>query len=226
MEGVFMQSIAVVDHFRRMGVMSGNMPHITVGVHRVVSLREIAKVEDISLMPTWYLERMIHNVSLVGDPKLKLYKDCQVEVVRMDPRQLSVGQRFVQRDKCQRLAVEFQKIFAGYYVEASAGDFLPLIIRGKSVQGVAVIAHYMPPIVEDNGSVSCVIDGIHRNYNHMAANKSVLSIVIRGVETPVPFSVHSWKDVKLVDEKPPKDQRFFDLQPHLFRDMKMMGIDG
>ena len=51
-------------------------------------------------------------------------------------------------------------------------------------------------------------------------------IAVEGIREPFPCALHSWQDISAVDEKPPKGERFFDLKPELFRDLKHVGIDG
>jgi hypothetical protein len=60
----------------------------------------------------------------------------------------------------------------------------------------------------------------------LSVGTTIESVVIRGVQQPLPCDARGWDSVKPVDEKPPKPERFFNLRPEYFRDVKRIGIDG
>ena len=100
------------------------------------------------------------------------------------------------------------------------------IVLGRTAADEPCIAHYLSPIVEEHGGRLILMDGVHRNFLVRCVGTTIESIVIRQIGEPFPCDVRSWDEVRVVEEKPPKDQRFFNLRPELFRDVKHIGIDG
>jgi hypothetical protein len=198
------------------------------GVRRIVALRDLLVVEALLAMPRLYLDNLIRNVTLVGSPEVRPYAEAVIEPLRLDPRGLSVGQTFLQRSKYQNLMEKTQNLFADFSAVNGFSKRTAAIAIGRLQGGERCLAHYVPPIVEINQHSlrPFLLDGIHRNFVVMSAGTTIESVVIRGVTTPLPCSVRSWGDVRPVDEKPPKQDRFFNLKPELFRDVKHIGIDG
>jgi len=53
--------------------------------------------------------------------------------------------------------------------------------------------------------------------------------MIRNPELPFPCSPKNWKEIEIIslNDKPKNlEDRYFDLQKGLFRDLKYLGIDG
>ncbi len=178
-------------------------------------------------MPTPYLERLLYGVTLVGDQAIKPFAGCQIRRLQFDPKQVSIGQTFVERKKCLLwLENDLDKLFQGFDVPEGPFAKRSMIILGRTAEGDQAIAHYLPPIVERHGHQLVFLDGIHRSFTALRTHPSLEAIEIGGVETPFPADLLSWGTIRLVDEKPPKAERHPALRPELYRDLKGIGIDG
>ncbi|MFC1703096.1 hypothetical protein ACFLZO_01380, partial [Patescibacteria group bacterium] len=81
----------------RTGICHDDFARLRAKGEKIVSLREIVEVNCVQAMPKGYLYRLIRSVTLDGGPSVKPYGDCVIELVRMDPNSLLVGQTFVER---------------------------------------------------------------------------------------------------------------------------------
>lgn len=70
------------------------------------------------------------------------------------------------------------------------------------------------------------LDGTHRCFLIKSIGTTIETVVIRGVTAPFPCDPQPWSRVRQVDAKPPRPERFVDLRPEFFRDVKHIGIDG
>lgn len=210
----------------RTGICHDDFARLRAKGEKIVSLREIVEVNCVQAMPKGYLRRLIESVTLDGNPREKPYSGCAIELVRMDPNDLLVGQTFVERMKLQRILEHFTDMWSEFCVTRGIAKRTAGIVFGKTAQEESVIAHYLPPIVEENNGQRLLLDGVHRNFLTKAVGTTIETIVIKGVRTAFPCTCRPWDDVHPVDEKPPKDERFRDLLPALFRDIKAIGIDG
>ena len=210
----------------RTGICHEDFARLCAKGEKIVSLREIVEVTCVQAMPKGYLYRLIESVTLDGNPRDKPYSGCKIELVRMDPNSLLVGQTFVERDKLQRILEHFTDMWSEFCVTRGIAKRTAWIVFGQTAQEESVIAHYLPPIVEENNGQRLLLDGVHRNFLTKAVGTTIETIVIKDVRTAFPCTCSSWDDVYPVDEKPPKDERFRDLQPALFRNVKAIGIDG
>lgn len=197
----------------------------TVGVESIVSLREIVVIEKIEVMSIEYLNRLLRSATLEGQPTVHPYKSASFELVRIDPHILAVGQTFAERGKYQKLVETFNNMFEKFSTNNGFVKLTPLIVIGINSDGKRVAAHYLPPIIEIHNAKHCLIDGVHRNFLTMAVGTTITSIVIQGAITP-PCSFGSWKNIIVVDEKPPREKRFLDLNTAYFRNLGWSGIDG
>lgn len=191
----------------------------------VTSLRNLRRILSIQVMPMGYLRGLLEHVTLVGAPNVRPYANVTIETMRMDPASLLVPQTFIERKKYQGFLEGFSNIFQGFCVTKGVAKCTALIVLGERDDGTVAVAHYIPPIVEDHGRL-CLIDGMHRNFLVMTIGTTLETIVLRGVSSPYPCTPQDWSLVQVVDEKPPKEKRFFNLEPSLFRDLKWVGIDG
>jgi len=194
-------------------------------VQVVTSLRSLKKIQCVPAMRTGYLRRLMASVTLVGDPDTHPYAGCEFSRVRMDTRMLLVGQTFVENAKLLALA-DIDDIFEGQDLPFGISKKGCSLAYGRDVEGRVAVAQYLPPIVEWTGGYHRLLDGLHRCRLTMAAGTTIEVLKIHHVATPFPCETRKWSDVKRVDRKPPKDERFFGLQEDLFRDLKRVGIDG
>jgi hypothetical protein len=193
---------------------------------QVVSMRDLVKTTDISIMSEAYLKGLLSNIVLEGDKDCKVYRDCDLTRARIDPHNIEVGQTFVERPKYRRILENLPETFEGFCVNHGFAKCNALIIRGYDAQGNSVIAHYVPPIIEMHNDRLFLLDGVHRNFLTMAVGTTVETIILRNVRTPFPCDPRGWDQVTPVEVKPPRPERFRNLRTELFRDLKWVGIDG
>ena len=157
---------------------------------------------------------------------------AQLQMVKVDPRQLKIGQRFVYRENYQRLLEELPDIFHRYAMAGGGlSDLGACFVFGFDEDGKYSLACYLPPLIEDhgNGDGLVIMDGIHRNFTVRQAGGTINAVILRQVDLPFPCGPRSWSEIKVIPlADKPKDvnERYFDLQIGLFRDLKYLGIDG
>lgn len=208
---------------------TGLVPHSATRATKIVSLRNISpeSITAVHVMRRNYLETLLRSVTLEGDENSKPYADCEIILARMDPHDLVVGQTFVQRSKYQDLLENFGDLLdSDFCVTRGTAKCNALMVFAKTDNGEEVVAHYVPPIIEATNGTQFLLDGIHRNFLVMRIGTTIESVLLKGVKSPLPCQIKNWSDIQVVDEKPPREQRFYDLQPHLFRDLKWIGVDG
>lgn len=197
-------------------------------VEAVVSLREIHSIVEISLMSNDYLKALLSNVSLLENPSIKPYNDCEIYRCRVDPSDLMLGQKFVMRDKILSILDNMQTLLnSGGFSLGGFAKIQPLVVYGQMKGNTEDLfaAFYIPPIVEELGSGKVLLDGTHRLYMAKGVGTTVEVVVIKNPKTEIPFTPHSW-NVKQFEVKPPKEERYLDLKPRFFRNLTGIGIDG
>jgi hypothetical protein len=165
-------------------------------------------------------------VTLVGDTACRPFAGRKIRRMRADPEMFSVGQTFVEQKKLLALQTDFFDIFRGSGATRGFAKRGAMIILGRTASGELAVAHYVPPIIERHGHMHGLLDGVHRCYTAMRVGTTIEVIKVSDVQTPFPCGFGSWRQVRQVDAKPPKPERFHDLKPELFRDLKFIGIDG
>lgn len=222
------EPLNVVDFEARTGLKTV----FSCGAEKIVSLRDLndGEVTAVQVMPIAYLETLLRNITLEGDASVKPYANCEISLVSMDPRSACVGQTFVERSKYQAILEKFELLDGKFCVNGGAAKRNALIIFGKAKDGMEVMAHYLPPMYEAaNGNGNghhFLLDGVHRNFLVKQIGTTIESILIKGVKVPLPCDPGTWQEVRVVDEKPPRHERFHNLRPELFRNLKFIGIDG
>ncbi len=216
-----------LDEFQeRTGISRKELASVREDAVSVVSLRDIARAESVQAMPREYLEQLIANVTLAGDTTRKPYERLDIQMLRMDPGGLRVAQTFVERPKYRGIVENVSDLFAGFCVSRGVAKRTASIVRGRTADGTSVIAHYLPPIVEEQGGKFFLLDGTHRCFLIKAIGTTIETITVRGITAPFPCVEQEWSSLRIVDVKPPIAERFVDLRPELFRDLKFVGIDG
>ena len=74
-----------------------------------------------------------------------------------------------------------------------------------------------------------IMDGIHRNYIAKQTGHALNAILVDDIILPFPCAAKDWSEIQVIPlNQKPKDinERYFDLQQGLFRDLKYLGIDG
>lgn len=193
---------------------------------KVVALRDLNKIDGLQAMPMEYLSGLLGNIGLVGDPAAKPYRGKPFEMQRIDPRACLVAQTFVERSKCLALMENVTPRFSQFAVSSGFAKLTPYVVLGRDATGEICIAHYVPPIIEESGGQLRLLDGTHRSYLAMSVGTTAESIIVRNVVMQFPTDAQAWRDVRLVDVKPPRAERFAGLKDDYFRDVKHIGIDG
>ncbi len=188
----------------------------------VVPARDLVKIEDLKHIDRTKLLSIVKNITL-RDSDHKPYKNSEILVYRMSPSGMMIGQSFVLEDKILDLCrfSEFTNNFSIF----GFSKFPPLLMSGKDYEGNNSCAIYLPPIAEVN-SHHVLLDGMHRSYLCKSSDTSLNYLVIKDVDSPLPFKPMTWDHVNLVSERPPISERYVDLDMQYFRDLGSVGIDG
>lgn len=212
---------------QRTGICIRDLEHAWGSARLVVSLRELDSIQAVQLMSRAYRNKLLGSVLLAGDKCSRVYEGCKFETAEVSPRVAKIGQRFVQRGKYQALLEAFNVALRAYGVDAGVARMGAFIAVGKLKDGTQAVAQYLPPIMEMNGgSKWALLDGIHRNFIVDAAGGTISVITVEGVREPFPCQLHSWEEIRVVEEKPSKEERYFGLNERLFRNLEGVGIDG
>lgn len=197
-------------------------------VRKIVSLRDMHIIDSIVPIKN---ELFLHLLQMI--PTLDgrtLFKDAKVRMIKIDPRHLKIGQKFVYREKYQQLMEDVPGIFGNFLTTPGGlSDLGAYFVFGVGNHGSYCMACYIPPIIEKHGEDLIITDGIHRDYLAMQAGSTPVVLLVENVSLPFPCAVRSWGDIKVISlsEKPDDiSDRYFDLNKNLFRDLKYLGIDG
>lgn len=194
----------------------------------VVPLRNIARIDSLLPMRREMLVFLLRRVRTLdgGLP----FANVDARMFKMDPRNLLIGQRFVYREVYQRMVENVPDFFKEFLITGNGlADLGASFVFGESTDGEYSMSCYIPPIIEQHGEIKIVMDGVHRNYVAMQTGKTPNAILVTGVELPFPCVPTTWDSARVISlaEKPEKtEDRFFELNKGLFRDLKHMGIDG
>lgn len=214
---VAFQPIPIYRFMERTG-LSGDL---TAKAAQVISLRQMTRITDLIVMTEAYLEQLLRSVR-TADGQLP-YRDATISIAQVDPATILLGQTFIERRKYISLLENLSNRFSGFCFQGSLLTRPPLIIYGRDENDALSIAHYVPPIVENNHAL---LDGTHRGFIANAVISPFTAVMTQGVRTPFPCDLHGWESVKVVETKPPVEERFDHLRPELFRQLKEAGIDG
>lgn len=155
---------------------------------------------------------------------------ANIQLVKLDPRQVKIGQKFVYRENYQAILEGIPNLFRNYLAtNGGLSDFGAYFVFGLNGTGDPALACYLPPLVERHNSGLVIMDGIHRDYIVMQTGGTLNAIIIDGVFAPFPCAPKPWSEIEVISLKDkPKDinERYFELQKGLFRDLKHLGIDG
>lgn len=216
--------IPLVEFLSSTAIDAGKHHSLFNGVKHVVSLRDITNIDHVGIMPRDYLQNLLANVPLqTGE---KVYEGLEVSLERVDPNGLRIGQTFVLRRKYQSILEDFSDRFNDFCVTRGPAKCNAMIVIGGTKYNSVGIAHYLPPIIEEHPHHRILLDGIHRNFLVKQIGTTLEAIVVHKVKTQFPADPQHWRSIKVVDEKPANQQRYFNLQPSLFRLLHAVGIDG
>lgn len=198
-------------------------------IRKVIPLKNLAKVNTVIPLKKKFFEQIIRNITTL-DKKEKPFKSSEVNLVKVYPDQLKIGQKFVYRENYQKLIEQIPAIFDEYLICSGIYDLGAFVLTGLDAQENYCLAYYLPPIIEQHYKKGLVImDGIHRNFINRQIGHTLNAIIVNNVKVPFPCSFHSWNEIQIIPLKnKPKDikKRYFDINSDLFRDLKYFGIDG
>lgn len=187
---------------------------------RMLKLPDLRKIERVIPL------RFMKNINAL----VPLHKEilfCLISQIRTK-NGLKIGQKFVYRENYTSIVETLSQIFNRFAIHDSISDLGAYFAFGEDKRGIPSLACYIPPILEHHGSDVVIMDGIHRNF--VAKQFGPISAVeIRNVGVPFPCGVKSWSEIQVISlaDKPKSiNDRYFDLNENLFRDLKYLGIDG
>ena len=198
------------------------------GYNTVVSPRALEQIDDILLFKTEIFERLLRRIPLRTDSNNKIfpYEYAEIRTFGREPKGCEIGQTFVTQQKVLAIMRDLEgRVFSGFQSNGLS-QMNPVMIYGKDKECRKLIAFYIPPIIEIYEQKAVLIDGMNRSYICKSAGATLNAVHISNVSTPLPFEPIYWKDVSLVIEKPPIEQRYKNLRKEFFRDLSSIGIDG
>lgn len=188
----------------------------------IVPARDLVDIKDLKHIDRTNLLNIVKNITL-RDSDHKPYKNAEIMVYRMSPSGMMIGQSFVLENKILDLC-RFSEFTSNFSIFGFS-KFPPLLMYGKDKEGDHACSIYLPPIAEIN-SHHVLLDGMHRSYLCKSSDTSLNYLVVKGVDSPLPFKPMTWKSVDLVSERPLINDRYVDLDMTYFRDLGSVGIDG
>ena len=196
-------------------------------IDRIVAPRALTKVEVMLRMSRQYLRRMLDGVTLEG-ANAHPYRGLQFSVETVGGGGLKRAQTFVEEQKLLSLVRAFGTLSSEFCGESGFAALAPYILLGRDGAGRFCLAHYLPPIVEEHHTAGRVLlDGTHRASLVVAVGNGMTALVIKNVTVPFPVTPVAADEVRLVAKKPTKrEERFKNLNPCFFRDLKWIGVDG
>lgn len=197
-------------------------------VTKIISLKNMKQIQSIIPMNKSILEYIISSIQT--EDRQKPFNYCRVELLKLDPRNLFIGQKFIYQEKIQNILEQVPDIFQDFCHGASGiGDLGAYFVFGTDTENKYCMALYIPPIIEEHGNRLIALDGVHRSYILKQAGSTINAVVVRNVTVPFPSMSVEWGRVEIIKlaERPENIMdRFWDTKPELFRDLKHAGIDG
>jgi len=205
-----------------------HLQHTWGTAKEVVSLRDLVSFEGAQFMQMEYLRLILTHVEAAGGNRSRVYENAKISLQQVSPGSFRIGQRVIEQQKFVLMMEKFNDtLFRKFCVLPGTAYLPPMVILGRVADGTLAIAHYVPPIAEMNGgSKWTLMDGLHRNYIIRAGGGTTMVVGIEGVHIPFPCDLHDWEEIRVVNSKPPLEERYFNLRPDRFRDLKKFGIDG
>ncbi len=195
---------------------------------KIIPLREIKNVQSVVPINSELLLYLVRRVRTLDGQLPFLNSTIHQEVV--NPSQLKIGQKYVYRENYSKILESMTDIFHSFMGEwGGLGNLGAYFIFGLNGDNSYSMACYIPPIIEIHGSKALIMDGIHRNYIARPFGVTINALIVKNIEVPFPCSPKNWKEISVIslDDKPKNlEERYFDLNKGLFRDLKYLGIDG
>lgn len=200
----------------------------TKAITQILPLKNIKKILSLIPISQEMLLNLIWRIKTLDGGKPFLAP--KIKMIKMDPRHLKIGQKFVYRENYQKILEEVPDIFNRFLISGGGlSDLGAYFIFGLDENNSYSLACYAPPIVEQHEFNLVIMDGIHRNYIAKQAGLTLNVILIENVDLPFPCAIKDWSEIKIISlsDKPKNiKERYFELQQGLFRDLKYLGIDG
>lgn len=197
-------------------------------ITKILPLRNIKEIRSLIPITQDMLLYLLRQMKTLDNRPV--FPDAAIQMVKIDPHHLKIGQKFVYRENYQKILEEVPDIFNHFLISAGGlGDLGAYFIFGFDENNSYSMACYTPPFIERHGSNLIIMDGIHRDYIAKQSGLTLNAILIDNVALPFPCAAKDWSEIKVIslDDKPKNiEERFFDLKKGLFRDLKYLGIDG
>lgn len=195
----------------------------------MISLVDMHTIKSIIPLRMEVLETIIKAIP-TSDGQFP-YSSAKIKLVKVDPFQVMTGQRFVFREKYESIIEGLGNFFSDFAINSEGiGNLGAYFVRGKTSEGRQVLGCYLPPIIERHGSNLVILDGVHRSYVSRQVGLTPISILIENISVDFPCECRGWSQVEVISiQNRPKnmEDRFFGaLKPCLFRDLKLIGVDG
>ena len=201
------------------------VPVVNSDVSTIIPLRDIVAIRHLAIMRKDFLEALVKAIPLRNEAMDQLYADSEIEVYGIEPQGMDIGQTFILSSKVLGIMSDMNSIF-GDFATKGLSKMPPSIIYGLDRQSQSAIAFYVPPLIEHHNSDGVLLDGIHRSYICKSAGTTVTAVHVFNAASPLPFDKIEWGEAQLMENKPPIEQRYRNLNPKLFRDLGYVGIDG
>ena len=196
-------------------------------VRRVAPLRFLRSSEPVTPLTHEMLFVLVSKMRTLDGQHP--FREARLQICRIDPNHVKIGQRFAYRENYQMLLEEVPGLFGAFAIASGLNDLGAYFAFGTDEDDLPALACYLPPLVEQHGGDLVIMDGIHRNFLTKQLGATINTILITGVAVPFPCGIRPWAELRVIGlcDKP-KDirERYFDLDQRLFRDLKHLGIDG
>lgn len=203
-----------------------SLNHALQGYDTIVSFRDLRSIDHVAFFCWEVLKALVRRIPLrTGEAEVYPYADAEIEVYGVEPGGVAVGQTFMHQKKLLGIMQDLTGAFSSF-VTKGISKMPPVQVYGRTVSGEKALAFYLPPLVEHHGAKGVLLDGIHRSYLCKSAGTTINAIHLQHITAPLLFDPISWEKVAVREEKPPIAERYVNLQPHYFRDLTAVGIDG
>ena len=198
------------------------------GYDRVISPRALKDITNITYFRGDIFEALIRKISLRDRTNgiIYPYENSKIRVFEREPKGFEIGQTFIMSSKILSIMNNLERVVFGRFVTKGISKMPPAQIYGIDREGKKAVAFYIPPLVEVHGDNAVLIDGIHRSYICGSVGTTINAIHICNVGVKLPFDPLEWENASLMDEKPPIEKRYVNLNQDLFRDLGAIGVDG
>jgi len=197
-------------------------------IEKIIPLKSIELVQSVIPINSDMLLYLIRRIKTL-DGQLP-FQNSRIHQVIFNPNQLKIGQKYVYRENYQNLLENVSGIFHKFLGEwGGLGNLGAYFVFGLDAESRYSMACYLPPVIEIHESKPLIMDGIHRNYIGRQTGLTINALTVKNIGVSFPCSPKKWSAIKVIplNDKPKNlEDRYFDLNKGLFRDLKYLGIDG